>query len=152
MRASAIGIFVGVAALSTTVTAQQPAAAGMTLEISYSPRAAAEMRRLGEGLMVAAYYHGEARPAYRRRAADDGEILLGDEQIAVPNGARRVVITGRNFLAARLSWVTEPTVDVNLFSARRRSRDNLLNCTVVSGTLAEVAGRTHAVRCALIGE
>lgn len=144
-------------AASGTATAQRaPArpAAGFTINITYSPRAAAEMARRHEGLTVAAYYQGEPTRAARRHANEEGLVDLGDETQTVPGRAGPVTVTGRNLQVAHLAWVRPGTtrVNVNLYSARRSGPDNILDCGIVEGLLPQIAGRTHQVRCKLIVE
>lgn len=147
-------VMAGLAALTLSSAAggQQSALGGFSIELSFSARAAAELARRNEGVTVSVFYDGEPRPAFRRRASEDGLISLGAETIAVPDGSRRVAVSGAAFQAARQGWVIEPMATVNVFSARRSGPDNILDCALVSGRVAELSGRTHPVRCAMIGE
>ena len=145
-------------ALAATGAAAQrgPArpAAGFTVNITYSPRAAAEMARRHEGLTVAAYYQGEPTRAARRHANEEGLVDLGEETRTIAGRAGPVIVTGRNLQVARIAWLRPGTlrVNVNLYSARRSGPDNILDCGIVEGLLPQMAGRTHQVRCKLIGE
>lgn len=145
-------------ALAATGAAAQRAPArpalGFTLEISYSPRAAAEMARRHEALTISAYYEAEPSRAGARHANEEGGINLGDDTLTVPGRSGPVAVTGRGFLPARLAWIRPGTirVNVNLYSARRSDPDNILDCGLVEGPLAQIVGRTHPVRCKLIGE
>ena len=147
-----------VAAAATGAAAMQrpPArpALGFTLAISYSPRAAAEMARRHEALTISVFYEAEPSRAGARHANEEGGINLGDDTFTVPARSGPVAVTGRGFLAAQLAWVRPGTtrVNVNLYSARRSGPDNILECGLVEGPLAQIAGRTHPVRCKLIGE
>lgn len=129
-------------------------AVGFTISIAFSPRAAAEMARRREGLVVSAWWEGTPLRAYRRHAGEDGSLNLGSETINAPGRAGRVVVTGRGFRADRLAWIErrDAQVTVNVFSARRSGRDNLLDCGLVAGPFRQIAGRTHQLRCKLIGE
>lgn len=125
-----------------------------TLDISLSPRAAAELARRGERLEIVTYFQGTPSRRYRHLASDDGLISLGDERTIAPGRAGRVVVSGRSFQAGRLSWLEsgEADVTVNITSARRSHRDNLLNCGLVAGRVWQISYGVHPVRCALIGE
>ncbi len=142
---------------ATGAVAQRPPArppAGFTIDVSFSPRAAAEMARRREGLTISAYYEGEPTRAARRHASEEGTIGLGEETITVGGRAGPVTVTGRGFRAARLGWIRPGTarVNVNLYSARHSGPDNNLTCDLVEGPLARIGGRTHPVRCRLIAE
>ena len=156
MRYVLPGLVLGLAATAAAAMQRPPArpSLGFTLNISYSPRAAAEMARRYEALTISAYYEGEPTRAGRRHANGEGGINLGDDTFTVPGRPGPVAVTGRGFLPARLAWVRPGTirVNVNLFSARRSGPDNILDCGLVEGPLARIVGRTHAVRCKLIGE
>jgi hypothetical protein len=128
-------------------------AAGFAIEVHYSPRAGAEMARRGESLSIAVFYGGEPSRLGRRHAAEDGTIALGDEVLTVSGRPQRVAISGRSFRADRLSWVQGGArVTVNLYSARRTSRDNFLDCGLIEGPIAQIAGSTQRVHCRLLGE
>lgn len=139
---------------STAAGAQPRPAAGFTIMVSYSPRAAAVMARRHEGLTISAYYEGEPNAAGRRHANEEGSITLGTDEVTVPGRPGPVAVSGRGLIAARLAWIRPGTarVNVNLYSARRSGPDNILDCGLVEGPLAQMTGRTHAVRCKLIGE
>lgn len=156
MRLTMPAILFAVAATGAGAMQRPPArpALGFTLDISYSPRAAAEMARRREALTISAYYEGEPTRAGLRHANGEGGINLGDDTLTVPARSGPVAVTGRGFLPARLAWTRPGTirVNVNLFSARRSGPDNILDCGLVEGPLAQIVGRTHPVRCKLIGE
>jgi hypothetical protein len=156
MRFIMPALLLATAAAGAAATQRPPArpALGFTLDISYSPRAAAEMARRREALTISAYYEGEPSRAGARHTNGEDGINLGDDTRTVPARSGPVAVTGRGFLPARLAWTRAGTirVNVNLFSARRSGPDNILDCGVVEGPLARIAGRTHPVRCKLIGE
>lgn len=129
-------------------------AAGFTIDISLTPRAAARLADR-EGIVVSAIITGRAIPERMDDADEMGEIDLGSDEITVPGRAGPVVITGKNFKPARLALVEgrRANVRVGVFSARRSSPDNLLDCQpFIYGGLDKLSPGTHAVRCSLIGE
>lgn len=134
--------------------AARPGEAGFTIDLALSARAAAELTRRNESITVSVMYSGEPRPAYASRGDETtGEIDLGEELITVPGRAGQVTVTGQRLRRERLPWLSgAPNVLVNVYSARRSGPDNLLDCGIISGTMAEVAGRRHRLLCQLIGE
>ena len=152
----ALGLLLLGAALpaSAQLSPAPPAAsAGFTIDLTLSERAAAELARRNEGVVAAIWYRGEALPAHRRRADEEGMIFLGEERIAAAGRAGPILVTGRAYRRARSAWIRGPAqVTVNLFSARRSDPNNLLECGLIDAPLPQVAGRRHALRCALIGE
>jgi hypothetical protein len=127
---------------------------GFTMNISLSPRAAAELRRRNEGSVVSAMYSGAPTPAHERDGDEiSGDIDLGSRAIAGPGQAGPIVVPETVLRRDRLSWITgEPNVLVNIATARRATQENLLDCGLVSGPLANMAARTHHVLCRLFGE
>jgi hypothetical protein len=160
-RAGSAGLPRAVAALALLAAMTQagpamaaaPQTAGFTIQISYSPRAAVEMTRRGESLGILVFYDGEPSRLGRRHATDEGTVPLGDETLVVAGRPQRLAISGRGFRADRLPWIQGAAmVTVNFYSARRTSRDNFLDCGLITGSIAQTAGRVHQVRCRLIGE
>ncbi|MCK8783636.1 hypothetical protein M0638_04475 [Roseomonas sp. NAR14] len=123
--------------------------------VTLSPRAAARLAALGESITVAAYYSGEPTRAARRHADRMGQINLGAERADLPGAGGTARLTGRNIRLAEIAWVENRAVQVlvNVFSARRRNPDNLLDCGIHEGALAEAAARSPIpIACRLIGE
>lgn len=143
---------VAASVLAVPAVAQAPAASGLIVDISLSPRAAAELRRLNEGIVVATYYSGEPTAAHEDDADESG-LGLGDVEQVVPGRAGTVTVPDSVLMRDRLSWITgAPRVLVNIYSARRSGPDNLLNCETIEGTVAELGGTMQSVQCRLIGE
>jgi hypothetical protein len=155
---SLLAILAAIGAASPAMAAQRPAriarsAPSFTVQIGYSPRAAAEMARRRESLGVAVFYGGEPNRLGRRHAAEDGTLTMGGEEFVVAGGPRRVTVTGRAFRPDQHGWLRgEARVTVNFYSARRSGPDNFLDCGIIEGSLSGIGGRTHRVRCRLIGE
>ena len=140
------------AAAQRAPVAARPAA-GFSIQIGYSPRAAAEMARRRESLGVAVFYGGEPNRLGRPHAAEDGTLTLGGEDLVVAGRPTRVTVTGRAYRPDRHGWLRgEARVTVNFYSARRSGPDNFLDCGIIEGPLSAIGGRTHRVLCRLIGE
>ncbi len=59
---------------------------------------------------------------------------------------------GGSLSAAPLDQVTEPMLNVNVFSARWTSDDNLIDCGFLDDKVATLSAAPQAVHCILIGE
>ena len=146
--AATIALVLGVSA--TAVPA--PAGYEFTIQIALTPRAAAKLASLGEGITVAAMYSGSPKPAYRRQADEEGRLYLGDERITAPGRAGPVRITGSKVLRNRLGWVRGPVVVlINVYSARLKGPNNILDCGIYEGPVAAIAASDSTIRCDLIG-
>jgi hypothetical protein len=51
-----------------------------------------------------------------------------------------------------LDQVTVPMLNVNVFSARWTSEDNLIDCGFLDAPMAELAAAPQSITCKLIGE
>ncbi|QFU16330.1 hypothetical protein [Microvirga thermotolerans] len=127
---------------------------GLTVDLSFSPKAAAKLSSLSEGVVVAAFFSGPPTPAARKRADETGRIFLGNEKVTVESDVRSARLTGRVVPRNRLDWVEDRKVEVlvNVYSARRRGPDNILDCDVFEGEVAEAAKAPVRIGCKLIGE
>jgi hypothetical protein len=127
---------------------------GFTVDLSLSPKAAARLSRLSEGIVVAAFFSGLPTPAARKKADAEGQIFLGNEEITVESTARSVQMTGRVVPRNRLDWVKDRKVEVlvNVYSARRKGPDNLLDCDIFEGEVTVAAQAPVKIGCKLIGE
>lgn len=124
------------------------------VRVSLSPQAAARLRAAHEAITADARYYGDPTAQGRKHADEAGQIDLGDERIEVPGRAGIVRFTGRAVDRARLGWITGGVkVNVNLWSSRHSSPDNLLGCDFIDGSLATVIRAQPVVlRCGLITE
>ena len=128
--------------------------AGFGIDIVLSPRAAAELARRGEGIVVATYFSGSARNEQANHVDDHtGELDLGSHEVTVAGRNGHVAIPGSALRRERFGNLRgAPQVLVNVFSARRTDENNLISCGIVSGELSQVAGRDHRISCTLISE
>ena len=126
---------------------------GFEVRISLSARAAAELRRLSEGIVVSAQYYGYPLPAKKQYGDQVGQIQLGTERITIPGKDASVVIHGDKVNQKRIPWLDGPaSVNVNVFSARRSGPDNILACDFFDGNLADAQKHPIEIHCSLITE
>lgn len=123
---------------------------GFTVDVTLSPKAAALLAARKEKIVVAAYYDGDVRPDYRAKADDLGHIDLGKELVTISGAGGRAVFTGKTLLKARLGWVTEARIVINVFTARLSGQYNLISCGFVEGTFPKMQARPVAIHCKLI--
>ena len=135
--------------IAVPALAQTPPAP-VTLSISFSDRALADMQQRGEGLQIGAYFSGAPAPAATLAANDIGSIDVWQETHVVPARPMTVVL-GANLAAAPLDQVIETELLVNVTSAFWTTEENLLDCGLVQDVLARLAA-PQTVLCKLIGE
>lgn len=154
MRVPAMAVvLLGLAALlSNAPVLAGDMAFGFAVDLTLSPKAAALLKARHEGIVVSAMYSGDPLPAWTRKADEEGMIDLGNEIVTVAGVAGRATITGNKVLRAHLAWAKNIQVLINVYSARRSSQDNLLDCGIFEDTVAKAQARPIAISCKLIGE
>ncbi len=127
---------------------------GFELNITLSPKAAERLRATHEGITADASYYGDPTAAAVKQADEVGHIPLGVERIDLPGRAGPVRFSGQKLSHERLDWITGGVkVNVNLYSARHSSSDNILACDFIDGSLADVVkAQPVTLHCGLITE
>lgn len=135
-------------------TADAQPVPGFDVDIVLSPRAAERLQATQEGLTIDASFSGEPKAGAENQANEVGRISLGVERLERPGRPGRVHVSGTKVQAERLAWVQgEVKVNVNVYSSRRSSPDNILSCDFIDADLARVvAAQPITLRCALISE
>lgn len=135
--------------------AQAPTAAPRwEVSVTLSPAAAKKLAAGKEEIVLSAAYYGEPTKAAAKKADEIGQIDLGQEELRLGSAGGRVVFVGKGFKADRLGWVVgrEARVNLNVYSARKSSPDNLLDCELFEDTMAVAQAKPVAIACKLIGE
>ncbi|MER2605462.1 MAG: hypothetical protein ABTQ29_06520 [Siculibacillus sp.] len=144
------------AAPASTLAAPPPAGPKFKLTVTLSPAALAKLTAKKEAVTISAMYGGEPNKAGESRAIE-GEINLGNDDLTrVADGAKvEFDFTGKGFKAAEMKYVKTGTarILINGYSARRAFDDNILDCAIWDGTLAEAAAASPIpIACKLIEE
>jgi hypothetical protein len=123
------------------------------IAIKLSPQAETRLRDLHETIKILAMFDGDPLPGQGHFNAPMRDVYLGsDEKLVDANNIAKfssTKISQRhwNQLADKDYYVT-----INVFSARKTYRNNLLDCGVPENHISTFAGKTIEVRCWLIGE
>lgn len=123
----------------------------VTLNLTFSDKALAELTQRGEGVTVAAYWMGDPAPGAVLPLTEVDTIFLMSEDITLQAGPATIVLGG-SLDAAPLDQVTVPMLNVNVFSARWTSEDNLIDCGFLDAPMAELSAKPQELTCKLIGE
>ena len=121
----------------------------ISINISFDEPTIARLTSLGEWVTVSAYYFGD--PAREDAPTDEmGMVYLGHEEATIFPANQRVELGG--YLAgAPLDWVVEPLVNVNVYSSRFVDENNILDCGLVEGSVADLALAEQSISCTLLG-
>ncbi|MFL1873980.1 hypothetical protein ACIKT0_01940 [Hansschlegelia beijingensis] len=144
----------GVAAAAVLAAAPAFAGAsppeGLTIAVELSPKAQSRLAELGEGIVASAFYFGPPAKGAARRVSPSGQVEVPLDEIAVqPRGVTRIPAAP----ADARRWIAgEPRINVNLYTARRKSADNLLDCAPFEGAVPKAADWPVRMACKLIGE
>jgi hypothetical protein len=122
---------------------------GFTVDVSLSPKAAAELSARKEAIIVSAMYEGNAIAA-KQKYEVDGPLGLGDEQVIIPAAGGRAVITGGKVIVKRIGWVKRFDVLINVYSARRSDPNNLLDCGIFEDSVKKAQEKPIPISCKLI--
>jgi hypothetical protein len=142
----------------STVAATQPSPRtklpGFRVAVSYSVQALAELNRRHETVIVAAYLSGSPGPgAPKKLISKEGDIGLGDTKKEVAPGTDADFPTvSLDTAALREVDQQAPSLLINVYSGRKSSPDNLLDCDIYEGALANVQGQIIPIHCTLIAE
>jgi len=133
---------------------QAASVSGFTVTVALSEKARKQLIESKETIVVAGYITGNPKQgALKRYVNRMGEVELGD--------IKAEVAPGENATFSRIQMkqdALEQTdkkdlqILVNVFSGRKSSKDNLLDCETHQGPLKSVQGGSVAVSCKLIGE
>jgi hypothetical protein len=143
--------------------AQQPAAkppaptavpTGFTVTLTYSQKAMDKLTSNKETVIVAAYVFGLPKPgAPKKYVESDGTIPLGQTKKEIAPGA------SASFGKIALDPTRVPYIDsrgtqllINVYSGRKSSPNNLLDCGIYQDALSKAQGKTLPIACKLIGE
>lgn len=133
--------------LALPAMAEEP----IRIKIAFDAKAAAKIAEAKELVEVSTWYEGEPTPAGEPYIIETALVYLGAETYQIfPRD--QIITLGGAQAGLPLDLVKEPMLTVNVYTARHVFEDNLLNCDLVSGTLAELAGKTHSLHCKLIGD
>lgn len=159
---SAAGSAGGSLPAATTVPAQPAASAkaasrspvpSFSVQVTLSDAASRQFAKSGESVVVAAAYSGAPRPGVDGHELDDvGQVDLGRVEKELP-GAGSVTFNGNAIPQDKLRLVAgAPQVNINVYSGRHSSEDNLLDCDFFQDAIAIAANKPIQIHCRLLTE
>ena len=128
---------------------------GFRVSVALSEKAAQLLKRKRETVIIDGSFTGAPKQgALKQYVPETGEVSLGDDVRAeVEPGS------GASFDEVKLKRDALEQTDgqgpdllINVFSGRRSSDDNLLDCEIYEGPLKGVQDKNIPIHCRLIGE
>ena len=122
------------------------------VSVELTPRAAAELRRRRETIVVVAYFYGLANKRGAKYADEMGQIYWSEEQDIELPFAGIARFRSRKLNASLLNYFEgrKPEVLINVVSGRRTDRDNLLACDIFEDSVYLAVKRGIQISCDLI--
>jgi len=127
---------------------------GFSVRMTYSPQAMKTLTVRKETVIAAAYLYGFPKPGTPRRYIDhEGKMDMDSFQVESMPG-QDAIFKEIELKKADLERTDErgPQLLINVFSGRKSSPDNLLDCGIYEGPLKAVADQAIDISCKLIGE
>src|ERR1019366_5912347 len=124
-----------------------------SIAVTLSEHARQRLQSIHESVLVIAYFDGDPLPAQGRDNAPFRDVFLGNDQKLVDD---QNVATFDPTKVSQSNWDRladkDYFVTINVVSARKASKNNLLWCGVPEKRLSTFAGKTTEVSCDLIDE
>ncbi|MDR3752621.1 MAG: hypothetical protein P4K78_02145 [Terracidiphilus sp.] len=143
--------------------AQQPSAKsappdatvpGFTVTVTYSQKAMDKLMAGKETVIVVGYLYGFPKQGTPKKLVDEvGQVDMGEVKDEIAPGAP-ATFDRIKLDPAMTKWFDTPgpQVLINVYSGRKSSPDNLLDCGIYEGALKAVQGQSIPIACKLIGE
>ena len=127
---------------------------GFSVSVTLSDKARKLLTDHKETIIVAGYFTGSPKSGTPRKYITDmGEIDLGQVETEIAPG--EIAKFGPvKMKQDALNQVDKsgPQFLINVYSGRKSSKDNLLDCGIYEDALEPVEGKTIPIACKLIGE
>ncbi len=139
---------------AVTASTSGPVAAAafqpFSVRVILSPEAAREMARRHETLIVSASYYGWPADGRELPVDDVGQVPLGRAQheLSKPSTTRFIGTAFKSADAGGLKGL--PRVNINVYSGRHSSSDNLLDCDIFEDDIAIAARAVVPLHCTLL--
>jgi len=142
------------AATATTATATPPlSASSFSVDVTLSPAATKRLASLSETIIVAGGYY--TAPPVREGSPENpsGAVDLGRETVELLKPGRATFsVANADPNDPALADKGNVSVLINVFSGRRTSEDNLLDCGIFEDGVAAAVRQPVRIHCTLIGE
>ena len=123
------------------------------IEVSLSAKANAKLTNDKETVVVTAWFSGQPKDTTSKEYAESGEMFIQSARAELSN-SRIAKFEGIKFSKASYDSLAGKDISVliNIFSGRRSTQDNLLDCAILAEKMSAVKGRKFILAGKLIGE
>jgi hypothetical protein len=131
-----------------------PEFSGFDVQVTLSEKAKVRLTASKETIIVAGYLVGDPKKQAAKKYIDEmGQVSLGTIKTEIQPG--QVAHFGEvKMKKDALAQIDDngPQLLINVYSGRKSSKDNLVDCGIYEGALKPVEGTTIPISCKLIGE
>jgi len=124
-----------------------------SIAVNLSERARQRLQKIHESVLAIAYFDGDPLPGQGRYNAPFRDVFLGNDQKLVDD---QNVATFDSTKISKINWDRLANKDyfvtINVVSARKALKNNLLWCEAPEERLSTFEGKTTDVSCRLIEE
>jgi hypothetical protein len=127
---------------------------GFTVTVTYSQKAMATLVAGKETVIVVGYLYGFPIQGTPKQDVDHvGQIDMGQVKKEIALGAT-ATFDRVKLNQPMIKWMDSqgPQLLINVYSGRKSSPNNLLDCGIYEGPLKAVQGQSTPISCKLIGE
>jgi len=141
-------------AMEVKFSVATPESQSFSLSVTLSERAMKELTDKKETVMIASYFSGEPKKgALKKYVSEIGDVGLGSTIAEVAPGTRlTTAVVKLDQKALEQTDKESPELLINVYSGRKSSEDNLLDCGFYQASLKSAQGTTIPINCKLIGE
>lgn len=123
------------------------------IQLQLSDKAEKTLRQKKETVIVMAYFLGIPKDTTSKEYMESGEKSLGSKSIELTT-ERTAKFTGVKVAKKDVALLTDPDyrVLINIYSGRKSSENNLLDCEILEDSISKVKNKAHVLKGKLIGE
>ena len=124
------------------------------IEVSLSQKANERLKKGKESIIVWAYFFGKPKDTTLKEYLKSGGISLASTQIELTGDERVAKIENVKFSKSLYDSLADKDIQVliNVYSGRRSSPDNLLDCDLLEQKMSLVRDKKFTLKGKLIGE
>jgi len=122
------------------------------IEVANSPKAGQTLTKQQESIIVSAFFSGA--PLDEKDGDEIGEMLVAKQKIELTGAERIARFEGLKFPKRLYDKLADKDVRllINVYSGRRSSQDNLLNCGILEAPASRIVNKRFVLGCSLIAE
>ncbi|MEO6317125.1 MAG: hypothetical protein ABIU63_12955 [Chitinophagaceae bacterium] len=124
------------------------------IEVHLTPGANEKLSHDKETIIVAAWFSGDPRDTTSAEYAESGQQFIKFSEIELTGSNRVAKFDGIKFSKAAYDSLASKDLSVliNVYSGRRTTQDNLLDCSILSDKISAVKGKQYKLSGKLITE